>query len=554
MNKNSRIALLVASACSFAMVLSGCGNTSSDADKKVESDGSTNAIISVFGSEPSKPLIPSNTNEVGGGNPLDMLFSKLVRFDEKGRAINEIAKEIKPNADMTQYKITIKDGWKFTDGTPVTAKSFTRAWSWGANSSNAQLSSSFFNPIKGFDELQKQGVDPDAQLSGLKVIDDKTFSVDLNAPSSTFPILVGYTSYAPLPEMFYKDTKAFGENPVSVGPYKFESWEHNKAIKLVKNPDYKGEIKVKNGGLEFRVYSDPASAYADVQSGNLDVSDGIPTSALKTFMTDSTVQAKSEPGAAFHFITIPTTIKHFGEDQEGKLRRQAISMSFDRKQLVDKVLGGTGKPATDFIAPTIPGYSKDLKGSDVLKYNPKKAKELWEQANKISPWGEDESFKMAYNADGGHKDVYDALSNSIKNTLGIEAAGTPIPTFSEFNGNISKRTFAANNTAFRTGWQPDYPSPENYLKPKFSSAAADGHGSNHGDYKNPEIDALLEKAAAAKSTDSANKIYQQAEEILFKDLPTLPLYYGNAKGVAAKNIHGFAFTWKGTPVYWDLTK
>ncbi|AKV56092.1 peptide ABC transporter substrate-binding protein [Bifidobacterium actinocoloniiforme] len=553
--RKTSLTALTTSVCSLALILSGCGSSNNaNNDNNPQAGSTTDAIISVFGSEPAKPLIPSNTNEVGGGNPLDMLFSKLVRFDDKGKPVNDIAKEIKPNADMTKYTITIKDGWKFTDGTPVTASSFTKAWSWGANAANGQLSSSFFNPIKGFDDLQASGVDPSAQLSGLKVLDDHTFTVELNAPSSTFPILVGYTSYAPLPEVFYKDTKAFGEKPVSVGPYKFKSWEHNKSIVLVKNPDYQGDIKVKNGGLEFRNYTDPTAAYADVQSGNLDVMDTIPTSALKTYMSDQSVQAKSEPGSVFQYITIPSAMNHFKEDEEGRLRRQAISMSIDRQKIIDKVLAGTAKPATDFIAPPIPGYSASLKGGDVLKYNPKKAKELWTKANAISPWAPNDSFKMAYNSDGGHKDIYDAIANSIKNSLGIDAAGSPIPTFSEFNGNITRRTFAANGMAFRTGWQPDYPSPEDYLKPKFASSSAGGHGSNHGDYKNRQVDDLLNQAAAAKSTDAANKVFQQAEEILLKDLPTIPLYYANSKGVAAKGIHGFAFTWKGTPVYPDLTK
>ncbi|BDR54822.1 ABC transporter substrate-binding protein [Bombiscardovia apis] len=557
MKKSSMFSLVAASACSLALVLSGCGgagdsNDSSKPSSDAKNASTTDAIMSVFGAEPAKPLIPSDTIETGGGNPLDLMFAELVRYDVDGKVVNEVAKDIKPNADMTQYKITIKDGWKFSDGTPVTAKSFTKAWSWGANINNAQLASSFYGNIKGFDELQTKGVAADAELSGLKVVDDHTFTVDLTDPSSTFPIQVGITAFAPLPEAFYKDTKAFGEKPISNGPYKLQSWEHNKAIKLVKNPEYKGGVKVKNGGIEFRAYTDTEPAFADVQAGNLDVLDTIPSSAIKTFQSDQTIQAINKPGSVFQNFTIPTYMKHFGEDQEGKLRRQAISMAVDRNQVIDKVLANTSKPATDFIAPTIPGYSKDLKGSDVLKYNPKKAKQLWEEANKISPWTEADVFKMAYNADGGHKDIYDAFANSIKNSLGIKAEGNPLPTFKEFRNNVSSRKFT--DSAFRSGWQPDYPSPENYLQPLYTSGAADGNGSNDGDYKNPKFDALVTKGSGAKTTDEANKIFQEAEEILLEDLPVIPLYYSNAKGAAGKSVQGFSFTWKGTPSYPDLTK
>ena len=553
MKKQSALTIAGAGLCVMALTLGACGGSGgSDSSAKETNSGSSDAVISVFNPEPANPLIPSMTNEVGGGNPIDVMFSKLVRFDDKGKPANEIAKQIKANEDNTQYTVTINDGWKFSDGTPVTAQSFTKAWSWASSIANKQLGSSFFANIKGYDDLQKEGTPGDAQLSGLKVIDDKTFTVDLTSPSSTFPIQVGYTAFAPLPESFYKDTKAFGEKPVTVGPYKFQSWEHNKAIKLVKDPSYKGGIKVKNGGIEFRAYTDATAAYRDVQAGNLDVLDTLPASARKTFQTDNTVQAINDPGSVIQMFTIPTYMKHFGQDQEGKLRRQAISMAIDRPTIIKKVLSGTAKEVHDFTAPVIPGYSTSIKGSDVLKYNPSKAKELWAEANKISPWGEGDTFKIAFNADGAHKEIYDAVTNSIKNALGIQAAGNPLPTFSEFRSNVQNRKFT--DSAFRSGWQPDYPSPESYLSSNFASSAANGNGSNDGDYKNPEFDDLMDKAASAKSIDEANKIYQQSEELLFRDLPAVPLYYQNSNGVAAKNIKGFSFTWKGTPAYYNLSK
>ncbi|MCX8672516.1 ABC transporter substrate-binding protein [Bifidobacterium sp. B4001] len=553
MKKQSALTIAGAGLCVMALTLGACGGSGgSGSSAEGTNGGSSDAVISVFNPEPANPLIPSMTNEVGGGNPIDVMFSKLVRFDDKGKPANEIAKQIKANEDNTQYTVTINDGWKFSDGTPVTAQSFTKAWSWASSIANKQLGSSFFANIKGYDDLQKEGTPSDAQLSGLKVIDDKTFTVDLTSPSSTFPIQVGYTAFAPLPESFYKDTKASGEKPVTVGPYKFQSWEHNKSIKLVKDPSYKGGIKVKNGGVEFRAYTDATAAYRDVQAGNLDVLDTLPASARKTFQTDNTVQAINDPGSVIQMFTIPTYMKHFGQDEEGHLRRQAISMSIDRPTIIKKVLSGTAKEVHDFTAPVIPGYSTSIKGSDVLKYNPSKAKELWAEANKISPWGEGDTFKIAYNADGAHKEIYDAVTNSIKNALGIQAAGNPLPTFSEFRSNVQNRKFT--DSAFRSGWQPDYPSPESYLSSNFASSAANGNGSNDGDYKNPEFDELMDKAASAKNIDEANKIYQQSEELLFHDLPAVPLYYQNSNGVAAKNIKGFSFNWKGVPAYYNISK
>jgi oligopeptide transport system substrate-binding protein len=548
MQKSSKLTVIVAGLSAAVMSLSACGGSTGSTTSS--SSDSTNSIINVYGCEPQNPLLPTNTNEVCGGNPIDLLFAKLVAFDDKGNAKNEVAKEIKPSDGNKKYTITLNDGWKFTDGTPVTASSFTKAWSYGANLTNAQLSTSFFQNIKGYSDLQKKGVDKKAQLSGLKVIDDKTFTVELNAASSVFPTMVGYTAFAPLPDSFFSNPKSFGQKPVGNGPYKFVSWTHNDSIKLVKNKDYKGVAPAQNGGITFKMYTDTEPAYADVQGGQLDVLEQIPPSALKTFEKDSTVQAYNKPGSVTRAFTFPSNLFSL-DSKEGNLRRQAISMSINREQICDKVLNGTGTPAVDFISPVIPGYSASLKGNSVLKYNPTEAKKLWAEANKISAWSDSDTVEFSYNTDGGQKDIFDALVNQIKNTLGVKAETKPIPTFSEFRANITARKM---NALFRTGWQADYPSAEDYLTPLYSSAAADGKGSNDGDYKNADFDALLTKAAGSSDEAAANKDYQAAEELLFKDLPSVPLYYENASGVAAQGVKNFKMNWKNLPVYQELTK
>ena len=545
--RKSKVFAVAAAACVLGMMLGGCGSSTSGN----ATEGSN--VITAFDSEPQNGLIPGNTNETGGGRPIDLLFAGLVSFDKDGKAQNEVAESITANDDATQYDIKLKDGWKFTDGTDVTAESFTKAWSYTANAKNAQLCSSFFSTIKGYDALQDtDNLKGDEQLEGLKIVNDHEFTVDLNKSDSVFAIKVGYSAFAPLPESFYDDTDAFGEAPVGNGPYKFQSWDHDNEIVLVKNPDYKGNRTPKNDGVTFKVYTKDDAAYADIQSGALDVMESVPASATKTFETDETVQAYNKAGSVIQQFTIPSSLKHFeAGTEEGTLRRQAISMAINRENICDKVLNGTGTPAVDFTSPLTPGYSDSLKGVGNLKYNEKKAKELWEKANAISPWTSDDKLTFSYNADGGAKPIFEAVVNSVKNTLDIDVTTNPVPTFQEFRNDVTGRKMTG---AFRTAWQPDYPSPENYLYQLYSSDAADGNGSNDGDYKNSEFDDLCSKAAAAQTTDEANKLYQQAQEILLNDLPAIPLYYSNANGVAASGVKNFVMNWQNVPVYNEISK
>ncbi|MFR5099849.1 MAG: ABC transporter substrate-binding protein [Bifidobacterium pseudocatenulatum] len=375
--KNNTFRRLLAMAAAGAMLTSiaACGSSSNDDTASNGSDSTS--LISVNNSEPQNGLIPSDTNEMGGGRVIRYLFEGLVSFDAKGKQHLEVAESITPNEDATKYTIKLKKGWKFTNGEAVTAHSFADTWSFAANVKNAQKTASRFSTIKGYDELQDPNVDPKATLSGLSTPDDYTLVVELNKPDSVFPTKLAHQSMFPLPSVAFKDIKV---RPGSDWQWsvQVQVLSHDKNIIVVPNKDYKGSRKVSNKGIEYRVYTNEDSAYSDVLvQGNLDVMDQIPQSAVKTFRQDSSVIAYSQAGSSFQSFVIPERLEHFGNDEEGQLCRQAISMAIDRDQIVKKVYNNTKTPTTDFTSPLVPEYVKKLEqnGSN-LKYNASKAKEL----------------------------------------------------------------------------------------------------------------------------------------------------------------------------------
>lgn len=528
------IALLVAG----GLALAGC--SSSGTGSPSASGGDSTAIIKTNGSEPQNPLIPTNTNETGGGKILDAIFAGLVYYDAKGEPQNDMAESITVD-DPQNLTVKIKQGQKFTDGTEVQAHNFIDAWNYGAKLSNKQLSSYFFEDIEGF------SYDEDSELTGLKEVDDYTFTIALNKPASDFALRLGYSAFFPLPDSAFDDMEAFGENPVGNGPYKLAgdgAWEHNVQISLVKNDDYTGGRAPKNAGLDIIFYATQDAAYADLQAGNVDVIDGIPPAALATFQDDLGDRAVNQPAAIFQSFTVPDRLAHFSGD-EGKLRRQAISMSINREEITKVVFQDTRTPASDFTSPVIAGWSDSLEGADVLAYNPDEAKKLWAEADAISPWSG--SFQIAYNSDGGHQTWVDAVTNSIKNTLGIDASGAPYADFASLRSEVTGRTI---QTGFRTGWQADYPGLYNFLGPLYATNA----GSNDGDYSNPDFDALLASGISATDPDVANDDFQKAQEILLKDLPAIPLWYSNVDGGFAEGVQNVEFGWNSVPLYYEITK
>ncbi|QWT23707.1 ABC transporter substrate-binding protein [Subtercola sp. PAMC28395] len=534
----SRIGVgVVALAAASALVLTGCASGGSSTPT---ASANTSAIITTNGSEPQNPLIPTNTNETGGGKITDNIFAGLVYYDEKGAPQNDVADSI-TTTDSTTFTIKIKPNEKFTNGEAVTSDSFINAWQYGALLSNAQLNSYFFEDIVGF------SYDADSPLTGLKKVDDTTFTVTLKAPHSDFPLRLGYTAFMPLPSVAFTDLKAFGENPIGNGPYmlaKAGAWQHNVKIDLVSNPEYTGGRKPLNGGLTITFYPTADAAYADLQANNVDVIDQIPDSAYATYKNDLGDRAVNQPAAIFQSFTIPDRLAHFG-GQEGQLRRQAISEAIDRATITKVIFEDTRTPAADFTSPVIDGWSDSISGSDVLKYNAEDAKKLWAQADAISPWTG--TFQIAYNADGGHQGWVDAVVNNLKNNLGIDASGAPSPTFKQVRTAITDRSI---QTAFRTGWQADYPGLFNFLGPIYATNA----GSNDGDYSNPAFDALLTKGSSETDSAAAIKDYQDAQTILFKDLPAIPLWYSNVTGGFSTAVSSVHFGWNSVPLYYEITK
>ncbi len=148
---------------------------------------------------------------------------------------------------------------------------------------------------------------------------------------------------------------------------------------------------------------------------------------------------------------------------------------------------------------------------------PAKAKALLEEAGGFKG----DKITLSYNADAAHKEWTEATCNSIKQALGVECQATGVVDFATFRSQIHDRKMKG---LFRTGWQMDYPSIENFLTPIYKTGAS----SNDGDYSNPQFDKLLVDAAAATDPAQANSTYQQAEAILAEDFPAIPLWYGKA--------------------------
>jgi oligopeptide transport system substrate-binding protein len=543
-------AALVALSLAAAACSDGGGS-----DDQAGGDGS-GGTFSIQIADPENPLVPGNTTESEGNQVLQALFTGLITYDVETTEVqyDGVAESIESDDNIT-WTVTLKDGWTFHDGSPVTASSFVDAWNYAADPANAFGGSYFFGNITGYDELQEAAegeggaasappTDPSAAeklLAGLEVVDDQTFTVELTDPFSQFPLTVGYTAFYPLPEAFFDDPEAFGKKPIGNGPFKADTeFVPGQGITMSRYEDYAGDVQPQADGIEMRVYSDLNTAFNDLQAGNLDITDAIPPELIATADEELGDRYLERPAAGFDYLGFPTYDARF----QDKRVRQAISMAINREEIVEAVYNGSRTPARDVIPPVIDGHREDA--CEFCVYDPEAAKALLDETD----FDTSKPLELWFNAGAGHDLWVQAAGNQLRENLGVDYVLKGDLEFAEYLPLLDDKGITG---PFRLGWGMDYPSPQNFLEPLFSTGALPPNGSNATFYSNPEFDRLIEQGNSAESIEEGIEFYQQADDVLLEDMPIAPMWFRKTQGARSENVSNVQFDAFQNVVLEDVT-
>lgn len=531
----------VGAAVAAMLVLSACGGGGDDKTDVAGPDapgataGTTGPTgeIRVQACEPDL-LIPSNTNTTCGGDILDSVLAKLIRYSaDTGDSVNDIAESI-DTKDSKVFDIKIKRGVKFSDGTEVKAKNFVDSWNFAAYAPNAQVNNSWMEAIVGYADLQ--GEKPKSEkMSGLKIVDDYAFQVTTKEKTSTFPRQLGYTVFAALPDSFFADKgKAFGTAPIGAGPFKITSVDLKREIVMEADPNYDRGAKASVQKVVWVVYDKPEAAYTDLLDGKLDWGKEVPSDALASgsFLSDLGDRKVEGAPASFQSITFPAP-KSGDKSYDNPKLRQAISMAIDRALITKNIFFDTRVPATGWVSPSVDGYKEGACGQ-YCTFNPEQAKRLYQEAG-----GHQGPIEISYNADAPHKAWVDAVCNQIKENLGADCIGKGVPIFTQFRKTIVEKK---QKGLFRTAWQADYPAIENFLLPLFVTKAS----SNDGDYANDAFDRKVREAATKVDPEEINATFQAAEQMLAADMPAIPLWFSKTISGTSDRIAKARYTIFGT--------
>jgi peptide/nickel transport system substrate-binding protein len=319
--------------------------------------------------------------------PMMGVFNNLVLYDQHkpqnslDTIVPELATSWSWNADKTQLTFLLRDGVKWHDGQPFTAKDVKCTWDMLRGVSQATFRK---NPRKDWYENVS-----DVSLNGDREV---TFRLKRPQPSLLAMLASGYSPVYPC----HVPPAQMRTHPIGTGPYRFVEMKQNETIKLVKNPDYWKKGLPYLDGIEFAIIPNRSTAVLAFVTGKVDMT--FPTEVTVALQKDIKAQAPNavcdlEPTNVNTNLIINRDAPPFDNPD----LRSAMAMALDRKAFVDILFQGQADIGGALLPPpagvwglppdilkSIPGY-----GSDVQK-NRAEARKLMEKAG----YGPDKRLKI----------------------------------------------------------------------------------------------------------------------------------------------------------------
>ena len=359
--------------------------------------------------------------------------------------------------------------------------------------------------VKGADLYNTQGGKPGDVA--IRAVDPQHFEVTLvgNVPYALD--MFAHYAFSPLPMHVitkHGDNWVKKENFVGNGPFVLQEWVPNDRLVVLKNDKYWDKNNVFLTKITFRPIEDTNTAHQAFKQGEIDWSTNPPIAILDQLKLDPTYQVDTQLGSYFYYVNTQHPIL-----KDVRIRK-ALSMSFDRQELIDRVVKG-GQIPSFALAPPIGEYQPAAgTGFDIAA-----AKQLLEAAGYPNGQGLP-TFTIMYNTLDSHKYVAEYLQEAWKNNLGINVQLE----------NLEWATFLEDRKSSRmelgrAGWIADYPDAQNFL-----DLLITGGGNNDGHYSDPEYDRLIRQASAMSGGPERDAVMHQAEEIaITRDQAVIPIYY-----------------------------
>jgi ABC-type transport system substrate-binding protein len=466
------------------------------------------------------------------------LYNTLVEVDQALQIVPSLATRWEISEDRATYTFFLRNDVFFHDdpcfpggkGRKLTAHDVAYSFNRIVNKETASPGSWIFN--KKVDSLQ-----------GFTAVNDTTFRLKLTRPYH--PILgilsMQYCSIVPR-EAVEKYGSDFRRHPVGTGPFRFVDWEEGQALIMKKNPVYfetdsAGRRLPYLDGVKVSFYESKATEFLLLRQGKLEFTNDIDASFKDEVLTKKGGLRKEWEGK-LRLSTHPyLNIEYLGllidstndlvKNSPTRMRqvRQAINYGFDRNKMILYLRNSLGIPAqSGFVPVGLPSFdSTQVKG---YTYDPAKARKLLAEAGFRG--GDLPQIRLLTIS------VYSDIAEFIAKQL--EDIGFRVNVEVVQKSLLLELTSSSRALFFRGSWIADYPDAENYLSVFYSKNPAPP---NYTRYNNPAFDAAFEKALAETNDSLRYRLYREADQIMIRDAPVVPLWYDVVVRLVQPWVEGF---------------
>ena len=474
-------------------------------------------LVRLFSDPPT--LDPHITTDSTSAVIVNEVFGGLVTITPDIVIAPDLAEDWDISPDGKVFTFRLRQDAKFHDGRPVVAEDFRWSLERAADPlTESPVADLYLSDVIGVaDKLNGKA----ETIQGLRVIDERTLELTIDAPKSYFLAKLTY------PTAFVVDRKNVDGNknnwvfePNGTGPFRLERYDIGETILLGRNenyhlgPPFLDEVEfILSGGDPMLMYENDEIHVTGLGLADLErVQD--PSNPLRTEL------ATAPPGFTVSFIGMNLEQPPFDDVKF----RQALNYAVNKKEIATTALSDLVVPAIGVIPPGFPSYNPDLRG---YGYDPEKAKRLLSE----SRYGADPAsipritLSIAGNFGASVGLDMEVMLRSWQETLGVEVEIQQTE-WATFLQDVHQRRFQM----FALAWSADYPDPQDFLDIMFHTDSAN----NWGNYNNREVDSLLEKARVEPDQTARFQQYNLIEQLIVDDAPWVPLWHSTERKVLVK--------------------
>ena len=474
-------------------------------------------LVRLFSDPPT--LDPHISTDYLAAAIVNEVFGGLVTIDPSIEIVPDLAKQWDISADGRVFTFRLEEDAKFHDGTPVTAEDFRWSLERAADPlTESPVTDLYLGDVVGVsDKLNGEA----QSIAGLRVIDNHTLELTIDAPKSYFIAKLTYpTGFVLDRENVEGGNDDWIFRPNGTGPFRLERYDIGETILLARNehyhlgPPFLDEVEfILSGGDAMLMYENDEIHLTGIGLTDLErVQD--PANPLSAELVTA------PPGFSVSFIAMNLVQEPFDDVKV----RQALNYAIDKREIATEVLEDLVVPAKGIIPPGFPSYNADLRG---YEYDPKRAKGLLAE----SKYGGDlENFPPVVISVAGNFGAsvgldLQAMLKTWEDVLGIEAEIQQTE-WATFLQDVHKKRFQM----FTLAWSADYPDPQNFLDIMFHSQS----DNNWMNYHNREVDSLLEAARIEQDQEARFDQYNRIEQLIVDDAPWIPLWHSTERKVLVK--------------------